>query len=53
MEEGVNVPVKCLAIREGLVEHGESRTSQGLDASDIVKAAQDLVNGKVHSPGSD
>ena len=53
MEEGVNVPVKCLAIREGLVEHGESRTSQGLDASDIVKAAQDLVNGKAHSPGSD
>lgn len=53
MEEGVNVPVKCLAIREGLVEHGESRASQGLDASDIVKAAQDLVNSKAHSPGSD
>ncbi|MEE3328339.1 MAG: 1-deoxy-D-xylulose-5-phosphate synthase [Myxococcota bacterium] len=50
--EGVNVPVKCLAIRSGLVEHGESRASQGLGVSDIVEAAQDLVKGSSRSPGS-
>ena len=52
-DQGANVPVKCLAIRSGLVEHGESLASQGLGASDIVKAARDLVKGSSRSPGSD
>lgn len=51
--EGVNVPVQRLAIRSGLVEHGESLGSQGLGVSDIVQAAQDLVHRSSGSPGSD
>ena len=41
--EGVNVPVHCLAIGSGVVEHGETPETQGLGVSDIISAAQGLL----------
>jgi 1-deoxy-D-xylulose-5-phosphate synthase len=43
---GVQVPVRCLAIPDRIVEHGDPdaiRASLGLDAAGIAKAARELV----------
>ena len=42
-EAGVVVPSRCLAIPDALIEHGETRSSVGLDVEHIVSAAAELL----------
>ncbi|MFP6638743.1 MAG: transketolase C-terminal domain-containing protein, partial [Myxococcota bacterium] len=51
--EGITVPTHCVAIEANLVEHGETRASQGLDVSDIVAACRELVSRASGAPEPD
>ncbi len=42
-EAGVQVPVRCLAVPDEVIEHGHDRASVGLGVADITAAASSLV----------
>jgi 1-deoxy-D-xylulose-5-phosphate synthase len=43
----VNVPTRCIAIEDGLIEHGNTPTTLGLDPSQIAEAVRKFV--RAHS----
>jgi 1-deoxy-D-xylulose-5-phosphate synthase len=43
--EQLDLPTRCLAIQEGVVEHGNTFATVGLEPADVVQAVRELLRG--------
>jgi 1-deoxy-D-xylulose-5-phosphate synthase len=44
--EQLDLPTRCLAIQEGVVEHGNTFATVGLEPADVVQAVRELLRGR-------
>ncbi len=52
-QEGLNLPVRCLALADEVAEHGSTAETAGLDAAGIVRRVSEFVRERLGARDSD